>query len=276
MTFDEIINAIKVEPYYLDKEYGQAIYCSDCREVLPYIPDKSIDIIITSPPYNVGRWYNEERISDRKPYSDYLDFIRQVIAECYRVLISGGRVAVNVPSSILQSSCWRMSYLSLDFALILRGAGFLDREWITWIKMPRGGLPGKSTSWGSWKKASCPYLRDASEFILVMDKQSHKLLKQGESDIRTDEFLKFTTNCWYMKPETNRTHPAPFPEELPYRLMKLYTYKEALIIDPFLGRGTTAWVAKKQNRKCIGIDIEEKYCKMAKNRLAQSIMRLEE
>ena len=275
MMFNSIIESIPIRPYYRDEQADIVIYCADCRDILPHILQGCIDLIITSPPYNVGRWYNEEHISDRKPYSDYLDFIRQIMAECYRVLTSGGRIAVNVPSSILQSSYWRMAYLSLDFSLILREVGFLDREWITWIKMPRGGLPGKSTSWGSWKKASCPYLRDASEFILVMDKESHKLLKQGESDIRTDEFLKFTTNCWYMKPETNRKHPAPFPEELPYRLMKLYTYKQVLILDPFLGWGTTAWVAKKLGRKCIGIEIEERYAEMSAKRLSQSVMRLQ-
>ncbi|MBT9130921.1 MAG: DNA adenine methyltransferase YhdJ [candidate division WS2 bacterium] len=242
------------------------VYQGDCLELMRSIPDKSIDMVITSPPYNVGMPYGSD---DRQYYSDYLNYMKEVLGECYRVLVSGGRIGINLPSTIMQSTKSRPAYLSLDFVLLMREIGFLEREWICWIKMKGGGIPGKSTSWGSWRSPSLPYLRDASEFIIIMDKETHK--KVGDKtkiDITAEEFLQFTTNCWYMIPETNRWHPAPFPEELPYRLIKLYTYQEDIILDPFVGWGTTCVVAKKLNRQYIGIDNNPEYCRMATIRLA--------
>jgi len=255
------------------------IICGDCIEVMRIFPSNWIHLIITSPPYNVGMPYGNA--NDRKAYNDYLDFMKKCLAECYRVLISGGRIAINLPSSILQSGKSRMAYLSLDIVLIMREVGFLDREWITWIKTPKGEIPAKSTSWGSWRSPSCPYCRDhncpycrdACEYIIVMDKLSHKRTdKTGQNDISTKEFLEFTSNCWYMPPEHNRTHPAPFPEELPYRLIKLYTWEGDIVLDPFVGWGTTCLTAKRLKRKYIGIDISEEYCKLAEQRISSILV----
>jgi len=241
------------------------IICGDCLEVMQGMPDKSIDLTITSPPYNVGMPYGTD---DRKNYQDYLIFVENILRELYRILKIGGRIAINLPGTILQSSNSKMAYLSLNYVLLMRKIGFLDREWITWIKMPKGEIPSKSTSWGSWKMPTCPYLRNASEFIIIMDKEQHKLIdKKGQNDITTEEFLKYTSNCWYFCPETNRKHPAPFPKELPYRLLKLYTYPEDLILDPFIGWGTTAVVCKELKRNYIGIEISPEYCEMARNRI---------
>jgi len=246
-------------------DFINKIICGDCLEVLKDIPDKSIDLIITSPPYNVGMPYG---VNDRKNYLEYLQFMKMVLLECYRVLIKGGRITINLPSSILQSSSSRMAYLALDYVLIMREIGFLDREWIGWIKMPKGELPGKSTSWGSWKSPSCPYCRDAMEYIIVMDKEQHKRTdKKGQNDITSQEFLQFSVNCWYFPPEHNRQHPAPFPTDLPYRLIKFYTWKDDVVLDPFLGSGTTAIVAKKLGRNYIGIELNHNYIKIAEERL---------
>ena len=246
------------------------IYCGDSLTILKTIPSDFIHLTVTSPPYNVGMNYG---VSDRKDYSKYLDYMKKVFKEIYRITIKGGRLAINLPSSILQSTYSRVSYMSLDYLLFLREIGWLDREWITWIKMPRGEILGKSTAWGSWCSPSCPYLRDASEFILVMDKESHKRIdKKGKNDISSKEFLNFTSNCWYFIPETNRWHPAPFPEELPYRLIKLYTWENDIVLDPFLGSGTTAVVAKRLKRKYIGIEINDKFVEYAKNRASQEYL----
>jgi len=246
------------------------IYCGDSLTILKTIPSDFIHLTVTSPPYNVGMNYG---VSDRKDYSKYLDYMKKVFKEIYRITIKGGRLAINLPSSILQSTYSRVSYMSLDYLLFLREIGWLDREWITWIKMPRGEILGKSTAWGSWCSPSCPYLRDASEFILVMDKESHKRIdKKGKNDITSKEFLNFTSNCWYFIPETNRWHPAPFPEELPYRLIKLYTWENDIVLDPFLGSGTTAVVAKRLKRKYIGIEINDKFVEYAKNRASQEYL----
>jgi len=248
------------------QEFENRIINGDTLEILKEMPDNSIDMIITSPPYNVGMKY--QITDDRQKYSNYLEYMENIIKECYRILIKGGRIAWNCPSSIMQSTKSRMAYLSIDFILMMRKAGFLDREILTWIKMPCGEIPGHSTSWGSWLSPSLPYLRDASEFIVVMDKETHK--KEGNKkdiDITTNEFLKFTANVWYMRPELDREHPAPFPEELPYRLIKLYSYQNDIILDPFVGSGTTCFVASKLKRRYIGIDLNKKYCEWSEQRI---------
>lgn len=247
------------------------IIVGDVIKELKKIPDNSIHLIITSPPYNVGMNYDKH--NDKMNYKNYLSWVKEWVGECYRILISGGKIAVNLPSSILQSSNSRMAYLSLDYVLIMRDIGFLDREWIGWIKMPRGEIPGKSTSWGSWLSPSCPYCRDAMEYIIVMDKETHKRTdKKGKNDITRDEFLKFSSNCWYIKPETNRKHPAPFPLELPMRLIKFYTWDGDIVLDPFVGSGTTALASYLLKRNFIGIDISEEYCKMAEERIKKHMV----
>jgi len=263
---------LKKKMGYKINDINNTILQGDALEELKKIPDNVIDLIITSPPYNVGMPYGS---NDRKNYHIYLDFAKNVLKECYRVLKVGGRMAINLPSSIMQSSHSRMAYLSLDYVLMMRKIGFLDREWITWIKMPRGEIPGHSTAWGSWKSPSCPYLRDASEFIIIMNKgQIKRTDRKGHNDITTEEFLKFTSNCWYFSPEHNRKHPAPFPEELPYRLMKLYTWQGDLVLDPFIGSGTTAVVAKKLGRNFIGIELNPDYIKMSKERINAMLEKL--
>jgi len=246
------------------------IYCGDALKILKTFPNNFIHLTVTSPPYNVGMNYG---VNDRKDYYEYLNYMKKVFKEIYRITIKGGRLAINLPSSILQSTKSHVAYMSLDYVLFLREIGWINREWITWIKTPKGEIPKKSTAWGSWCSPSCPYLRDASEFILVMDKEGHKRIdKKGKNDITSKEFLKFTSNCWYFPPETNRWHPAPFPEELPYRLIKLYTWENDIVLDPFIGSGTTAVVAKKLKRKYIGIEINNKFVEYAKNRISQNFL----
>jgi len=242
------------------------IICGDAYTVLKEIPEKSVHLIVTSPPYNVGMNYG---VSDELNYKHYLEYIEKVLKECYRVLITGGKIAINLPSSILKSKASKVAYLSIDYILLMRKIGFLDREWIGWIKMPRGELLTKSTSWGSWRSPSNCYLRDAMEYIIVMDKEQHKRTdKKGQNDITRDEFLLYTSNCWYIAPETNRkNHPAPFPEELPYRLIKLYTWEDDIVLDPFCGSGTTCVVAKKLGRNYIGIDINPKFVEYSIKRI---------
>lgn len=245
------------------------LYCADARDMLKFIPPESVHLVVTSPPYNVGKNYTGH--NDSLPWQEYLGLVENVFRECYQVLVKGGRIAVNVPSCAKQSTDSRYAFMAVDTHNLLAKIGFLPREWITWVK--RFELYN-GTSWGSWKSPSNPYLRDCCEYIIVMGKEIDKL--EGEKtkiDITKEEFLRYTTNVWEIRPETSvNPHPAPFPEELAYRLIKLYTYQGNVVLDPFMGSGTVPYVAKKTNRKGIGIDISKEYCLLAKNRCSQEFL----
>lgn len=263
------IKDIKTNGIQLD-----VIYNCNCIDIMKEIPDEMIHLIITSPPYNVGMKYGV--VSDRREYNEYLDFAYKWLSDCYRILIAGGRIVINLPSCIMQSTKSRSAYMLLDYIDIMKKIGYLPREMITWIKMPRGGILGQSTSWGSWRSPSCPYLRDGSEFIIIMDKKQHKRTdKKGQNDITKKEFMNFTTNVWYMTPESSRRHPAPFPAELPYRAIKLYSWENDIVLDPFAGSGTTLITAKRLNRRFIGIEINFDFCKLIDERLRKDYIQMQ-
>jgi site-specific DNA-methyltransferase (adenine-specific) len=210
--------------------------------------------------------------NDRQDYKNYLKNLKDVFTECYRVLIKGGRMAVNAPSCITHHSKSRVAFLSIDIILMLRDVGFQDREIITWGKAG-GAVSGKSTAWGSWRSPSNPALRDASEFIIIVDKETHKLEgDKSKIDITAKEFLKFSTNLQMFPPETNRIHPAPFPVALPNRIIKLYSYTDNIVLDPFCGSGTTCYVAKLLHRHYIGIDISPVYVRLAQERVGTGVL----
>jgi len=242
----------------------------DCLKAFKETPDNSIHLIVTSPPYNVGINYG---IDDSKKYEDYLDFMRQVIVECHRVLVAGGRLAINVPSCIRQHTKSRMAFLALDICLLMRKAGLIDGEWITWVKTTNGQPAAKCTAWGSYKSPSSPAIRDACEYIIVGAKEQWKREdRKGPNDMTKKEFITFTTNCWIFSPETNRQHPAPFPASLPYRLIKLYTWEGDNVLDPFAGSGTVGYVAKMLKRNATLFEISKEYCDMIKSRLSQEFL----
>jgi len=264
----------------LNQNYFNKIYNGDAEQILKQIPDRSVHLIVTSPPYNVD--INYDTHNDTMDMKDYFDKMEKILKEFYRILVRGGRIAINLPSAIAQHNKSHVAYLAIDWLLLMRKVGFIDRELITWIKniSSKVGnhwaiLPtGKSTSWASWMSPSCPALRDASEFIIVMYKESPKLEgDKSKIDITREEFLAITTNAWLMFPNTTdrKEHPAPFPKELPRRLIKLYTYIDNVILDPFCGIGTTCLVAKELKRKYIGIDVSEKYCKITREKLKQQL-----
>ena len=244
------------------------IICGDAKRILRTIPERCVHLIVTSPPYNVGIPY--ESYDDRQPYEKYLQEMEHILAECYRVLVKGGRICINLPSCAMQHTGSRAAWLTIDYVLMLRKVGFLDREFIGWLKSPYLSVWGRSTSWGSWKSPSNPALRDIMEYIVVMHKETPKL-EGEETDLTKDEFLEFTHNAWTIIPSTRmrKFHPSPFPFELPRRLIKLYSFVRQTVLDPFCGVGTTCLVAKELGRNYIGIDISERYCEMARRFLAQ-------
>lgn len=223
------------------------------------VEDGSVQLVVTSPPYNVGKPYESPRALE-----DYLAFLGEVWQECVRVLCHGGRLAINVAST------WRQPYIPLhshitkqllDLNLIMRGE-------IIWDK---GASAGVSTAWGSFARASNPTLRDVHEYILVFSKGSLKLESGGNgSGISNQDFVDWTRSIWRFPTESPKRvkHPAPFPEELPRRLILLYTNVGDLVLDPFMGSGTTAVAAVKEGRHYVGYESEPGYCQPAQRRLA--------
>jgi site-specific DNA-methyltransferase (adenine-specific) len=246
----------KVPEEFLDK-----IILGDAREVLKRLPDNCVHLVVTSPPYNIGKEYDEDLT-----LSEYLDFIEEVVREVYRVLVWGGRVCFNI------ANLGRRPYIPLHAYLIqlFEETGFLFRGEVIWDK--GDAVSGASTAWGTWMSAVNPTLRDQHEYIIVLSKGSFEREKRGKRDtITREEFLEFTKSVWRFPPESAKRvgHPAPFPEELPYRCIQLYTFEGDVVLDPFAGSGTTCAVAAKTGRHFIGIDIEEEYVRIAEKRVRE-------
>lgn len=239
------------------------IICGDSESILKEFPDNFVDIIITSPPYNFGLNYEDDKNKDAIYWQDYFDKLNRIWKECNRVLKPAGRFCVNIQP--LFSDYMPTHHIISSQLLEL---GLLWKAEIIWEKH---NYNCKYTAWGSWKSPSMPYLKYTWEFIEVFCKESHK--KEGEPskiDITGDEFKKWVYAKWDIAPESNmkkHNHPAMFPEELVARLLKLFSYQDDIVLDPFNGVGTTTLVAYKFERRYLGIDISGEYCKTAKERL---------
>jgi site-specific DNA-methyltransferase (adenine-specific) len=225
------------------------------------LPDRSVHLMVTSPPYNVGKEYDEDLSLD-----DYLGLLKRVLAETYRVLVPGGRACVNV------ANLGRKPYIPLHAYVIAFAAEmkFQMRGEIIWAK---GAGAGTSTAWGSWRSASNPTLRDTHEYVLVFQKPPFRRPKRDgqESTIGRDDFLDATRSVWTIGTASakNAGHPAPFPIELPRRLIQLYTYSGDVVLDPFIGTGATAIAAADGNRRWIGYEISQEYADRVVERLSE-------
>lgn len=222
------------------------------------LPDNSIHLMITSPPYNVSKEYDEDLSLD-----EYLSLLKNSFKETYRVLVNGGRACINL------ANLGRKPYIPLSdyVSKIMIDLGFNMRGEIIWNK---AASASPSTAWGSWLSAANPILRDIHEYILVFSKGDYKREKRDkENSITKEQFMEWTKSIWTMNAESARRigHPAPFPEELPNRLIQLYSFKEDIVLDPFIGSGTTAVSAIKSNRNFVGYDNNEKYVALANKRL---------
>ena len=231
-----------------------------CRssETMEELPDDCVALMVTSPPYNVGKDYDADLSLE-----EYLGLLKRVLSETYRVLEPGGRVAVNV------ANLGRRPYLALNHrvAALLEDLGFLLRGEIVWQKAQGAG---GSCAWGSWCSARNPTLRDIHEYVVVASKGSYRRARLGEDTISREEFLEATLSVWSIAPASARRvcHPAPFPVELPRRLIELYTFKGDLVLDPFIGSGTTAVAAVESGRHFIGYETEAAYLEIARARVA--------
>jgi DNA modification methylase len=194
-------------------------------------------------------------------YPEYLKWLTKVWIETKRVLVPGGRFALNIaPTGIAN-----FTPLHHDVANQLRGLGLIFRTEILWYKQ----TIYKRTAWGSWRSPRNPHILPSWEYVYIFSKDSWTLEgAKAERDIEGKEFQDFSDGHWYIPPETRRYgHPAPFPEELIYRLIKFYTFRDNIVLDMFGGTGTVAVVAKKSGRKFVHIDISEEYCRTAQQRL---------
>ena len=241
----------------LDRIFGHS------AETMSELPDCSVHLMVTSPPYNVGKEYDEDLSLE-----DYLAFLLRVWKETWRVLVPGGRMCINV------ANLGRKPYIPLHAFISEQSIqlGFLMRGEIIWNK---AASASPSTAWGSWKSASNPILRDVHEYILIFCKQTFKRQNPSKrlSTITRDEFLEYNKSVWDMKAESARKvgHPAPFPVELPRRLIQLYTFENEIILDPFMGSGQSAIAAQKCHRHYVGYEIDENYVALANTRIQKEL-----
>jgi DNA modification methylase len=242
------------------------------------VASNSVALVVTSPPYFAGKEYERSLGTDGVPasYFEYLDLLEAVFSECKRVLEPGGRIAVNV------ANLGRRPYRSLssDVAVLLERLGFLPRGEVIWCK---GRRASGSCAWGTFAHPSNPVLRDVTERIVVASKgrfdrairpsRRARLGLPAVATITRDEFLEATTDLWEIPPEsaTKVGHPAPFPVELPMRLIELYTYEGDLVLDPFVGSGSTAVAAVRTKRRYLGFDTDESYVELARRRVAAEV-----
>ncbi len=238
------------------------IICGDVLETMRKIPDNSVHLAITSPPYNVGKNYDNH--NDKMDYQEYLNWLEKVWLETQRVLVPGGRFALNIAPTGIKD----FVPIHHDFTNQMRKIGMKFRTEIIWYKQTML----KRTAWGSFKSPANPHIVPSWEYILIFSKNSDRLAgSEKDADITKEEFMKFSDGMWYIPPETQRNgHPAPFPEELIYRLIKFYSYRGNTVLDMFGGTGTVAVVSYKTGRNFIHIDISPEYCKTAENRLAKA------
>ncbi len=236
-------------------DWTDRLYCQSSEQIP--LPNASVGLAFTSPPYNVGKAYDEDMSLE-----DYLGLMQRVGQEVYRVLQPGGRYVINV------ANLGRKPYIPLHahFYRIHQEIGFLPMGEIIWQK---GKGASGSCAWGSWRSAKAPRLRDLHEYLLVLAKGAFSRPDRGESDLSAEEFTQATLSVWQIPAESARKvgHPAPFPLALAERVIHLYSYLGDVVLDPFAGSGTTCAAAKRLGRHYVGFEVNEAYCTLAAQRI---------
>lgn len=228
-------------------------------------PDEvgEVNLVVTSPPYNVGIDYST--YGDSGGYSEYLEFTRTWLRCCYRILSRDGRLCLNVP---LDKNQGGQQSVYADMVAAAKSVGLKYHTTIVWNEQNIS----RRTAWGSWLSASAPYVIAPVEMIVVFYKESWRRHNRGVSDITRDEFIEWTNGVWRFNGESGKRvgHPAPFPVELPLRCIRLFSYCDDVILDPFLGSGSTLLACLRTGRRGVGVDVDAKYCQLARCRLAQA------
>jgi len=249
------------------------IYCGDCERVLEKdIKKNSIDLCITSPPYNLNLGHNKynktpyDLYNDNKNHWEYITWLKKIFKKVYKVLRPGGRCVINIGDT----KNGKIPLNSDIIQFMTKDLNYLIMTTIIWDKEHTNSI----TSWGSYCSPSSPSFPKPFEYILIFAKETRKLQYKGETDLTPDEFKKWAYGLWKFPGEQKLKkigHPAVFPVELPYRLIKILSWKNSTILDPFCGSGTTGIASTILNRKFVGIEISKKYCEISKKRIESAI-----
>ncbi len=243
-----------------DKNKGIKIIKDDFIET-DLIQESSVDLIITSPPYNVDIKYNSHK--DGLTYPEYLDFTKKWLTKAFSLTKETGRLCLNIP---LDKNKGGQQSVYADILQLAKSVGWKYHSTIVWNE----GNISRRTAWGSYLSASAPYVIAPVEVIVILYKTEWKKKEKGFSDINKEDFIGWTNGLWTFCGESKKRigHPAPFPVELPKRCIKLFSYKDDVILDPFLGSGTTLVACLMEQRKGVGVEVDREYCELAKRRLA--------
>jgi len=263
------------QPFFRDDGGLVTIYNADSTN-LSFLEPESVHLVVTSPPYNLGKDYGTAR--DDATYQQYLEWVTSWCAQLWRILEPGGRLCLNIPLDInLSFDAGRKRVTQkrpvlADFThRLVNEEGWVYNTTILWLE----GNISRRTAWGSWLKASDPWVNTAAEAVLVLSKQKRKRDGRGKhTEISREEFMDWTLGLWEFRGETSKRwrHPAAFPEELPRRLIRMFSFTDDVVLDPFLGSGTTCRVAKDEGRRSIGVEIDPEFCKIAAERCRFSAM----
>jgi site-specific DNA-methyltransferase (adenine-specific) len=254
-------NKARIDDKLYFKTNSIRIYNDDFLKTVS-IEEGSIDLVLTSPPYNVDIQY--ENYKDDIPYDEYLIFTRKWLTKCYSLVRDDGRMCLNIP---LDKNKGGQQSVCADITTIAKEVGWKYHSTIIWNEQNIS----RRTAWGSWLSASAPFVIAPVEVIVVLYKKKWEKTRKGTSDIARNEFLEWTNGVWNFSGESrNRIgHPSPFPVELPKRCMKLFSFVGDTVLDPFLGSGTTLIACLENNRAGIGVEINKNYCELAVRRLKE-------
>ena len=244
------------------------LYNGKCEKIIPILEDNSIDLCVTSPPYNVDLGNNKfnkkpyDEYKDNKKYKDYISWLKDIFQKLYPKMKVGSRVVINVGDPYNGKIP-----AHIDIAhFMINELNYLPMSNIIWYKYQTS----IRTAWGSWCSPSSPSFVKMFEYIMIFAKETFKLQEKGETDLTPDEFKKWANAIWNISPDTKMkkwNHPATFPVELPYRCIKMLSWKNSTVLDPFSGVGSTGVAAEQLGRKYIGIELSKNYCDTSVKRI---------
>jgi site-specific DNA-methyltransferase (adenine-specific) len=262
----------------------------DCVKVMASLPESCVDLIVTSPPYNVGIDYDTH--NDRQSMEDYWQFTKDWLSESYRILKDDGRIAVNIPYEVnVQDRGGRILFMA-EFYLIMKNLGF---KFFGLVDLDENSPHrSKTTAWGSWMSPSAPYIYNPKECVILGYKKNHIKKIKGEPQWKGElvdleqedgtikqkmmyqeedkkEFMSLVYGQWEYFADTKQQTKATFSMDIPMKAIKILTYRNDVVLDPFTGSGTSICAAEISGRRWIGIELSENYCKVAKDRVQHFI-----